>query len=73
MDEGGPERPVRGEVLVEEDDDGISSLQGVAWRTTARRCGTTWGVEVGDDGVAPMTLVEVVHRQRQRQAEQRSR
>jgi hypothetical protein len=66
VDGGGPERPVRGEVLAEADNDDIGSLQGVAWRPTAQRGGTVWGIEVGDDGTAPVTLVEVVHRQQQR-------
>jgi hypothetical protein len=56
----------------EADDDGIGSLQGVAWQLAARRQGTARGVEVGDDEAAPVTLVEVVRRQQQRQAEQRS-
>jgi hypothetical protein len=73
VDGGGPERPVHGEVLTEADNDGIGSLQGVAWWPAARRRGTAWGVEVGDDGAAPVTLVEVVRRQQQRQGEQRSR
>jgi hypothetical protein len=68
----GPEAAIHGEVLTEADGDGIGSLQGIAWWPAARRRGTAWGVEVGDDGVAPVTLVEVVHRQRQQQAEQRS-
>jgi hypothetical protein len=69
VDGGGPEWPVRGEVLTEADGDAIGSLQGVAWWPAAQRRGTAWDVEVGDDGAAPVMLVEVVRRQRQRQAE----
>jgi hypothetical protein len=69
VDGGGLERPVRGEVLVEADSDDIGSLLDVVWQPTARRQGTTWGVDVGDGRTTPVTLVEVVHRQRQKQAE----
>jgi hypothetical protein len=35
VDGGGLERPVRGEVLVEADGDGIGSLLDVVWQPTA--------------------------------------
>jgi hypothetical protein len=59
----GPEQSARNEVLTEVDGDGIGSLQGVAWRPAARCQATMRGVKVGDDGAAPVMLVEVVCRQ----------
>jgi hypothetical protein len=53
----------------EVDGHGIGSLQGIAWWPAARLRGTAWGVEVGDDGAAPVMFVKVVRWQRQRQAE----